>query len=65
MAEYGDQEAVKNHCLKELEKLLQEQSEEIAGLIIEPLVQGAAGIITHPHGFLKEVGQLCKSTISS
>lgn len=40
MTEYGDQEAVKNHCLKELEKLLQEQSEEIAGLIIEPLVQG-------------------------
>ncbi len=60
MTEYGDPEAVKNHCLKELEKLLLKQSEEIAGLIIEPLVQGAAGIITHPLGFLKEVGQLCK-----
>ncbi len=43
---------MKNHCLKELEKLLQKQSEEIAGFIIpEPLVQGAAGIITHPMAF--------------
>lgn len=41
MTEYGDQEAVKNYCIDELEKLLQDQAEEIAGLIIEPLVQGA------------------------
>ncbi|MFF2287778.1 adenosylmethionine--8-amino-7-oxononanoate transaminase [Peribacillus butanolivorans] len=60
MTEYGDQEAVKNYCIDELEKLLQDQAEEIAGLIIEPLVQGAAGIITHPPGFLKAVEQLCK-----
>ncbi|WP_340372265.1 adenosylmethionine--8-amino-7-oxononanoate transaminase [Peribacillus sp. FSL E2-0218] len=60
MTEYGDQEAVKNHCLNELEKLLQQQAAQIAGLIIEPLVQGAAGIITHPDGFLKEVEMLCK-----
>lgn len=60
MTEYGDHEAVKNHCLNELEKLLQQQAAQIAGLIIEPLVQGAAGIITHPDGFLKEVEMLCK-----
>ncbi|MCK1994809.1 adenosylmethionine--8-amino-7-oxononanoate transaminase [Peribacillus muralis] len=60
MTEYGEDEAVKNHCLNELEKLLQQQSAEIAGLIIEPLVQGAAGIVTHPDGFLKEVEKLCK-----
>ncbi|PJN87654.1 adenosylmethionine--8-amino-7-oxononanoate transaminase [Bacillus sp. mrc49] len=60
MTEYFDAEAVKNHCLNELEKLLQQQAAQIAGLIIEPLVQGAAGIITHPDGFLKEVEMLCK-----
>ena len=32
---------------------------EIAGCIIEPIVQGAAGMIVSPTGFLKKVRQLC------
>ncbi|TYR79424.1 adenosylmethionine--8-amino-7-oxononanoate transaminase [Priestia megaterium] len=61
MNHLGDEESVKAYCLQELEVLLQTQGNEIAGLIIEPLVQGAAGIITHPRGFLKEVEQLCRT----
>ncbi|MFD2617488.1 adenosylmethionine--8-amino-7-oxononanoate transaminase [Terrilactibacillus laevilacticus] len=60
MTEYGDAEAVKKYCLDELEKLLKERADEVAGLIIEPLVQGAAGMITQPFGFLKEVEKLCR-----
>ncbi|MGG0655915.1 adenosylmethionine--8-amino-7-oxononanoate transaminase [Rummeliibacillus pycnus] len=60
MSEDGDEEAVKNFCLQKLESLLQEKADEVAGLIMEPLVQGAAGIITHPEGFLKGVEKLCR-----
>ncbi|MFD3447250.1 adenosylmethionine--8-amino-7-oxononanoate transaminase [Microbacteriaceae bacterium 4G12] len=60
MTEFDNSEDVKNFCLQRLESLLQEKADEIAGIIIEPLVQGAAGIITHPVGFLKGVENLCR-----
>ena len=37
-------------CLGKLEELLARQGPEICGLVIEPLVQGAAGIVTAPPG---------------
>ena len=37
-----------------------ERSDEIAALIVEPLVQGAAGMIVHPQGFLKELEKICR-----
>jgi adenosylmethionine-8-amino-7-oxononanoate aminotransferase len=37
---------------------LKEHSGEIAAVIVEPLVQGAGGVIIHPEGFLKKVRQL-------
>ncbi|NRD79848.1 adenosylmethionine--8-amino-7-oxononanoate transaminase [Bacillus sp. BRMEA1] len=60
MTEYGTSHEVMEYCLQRLERLLQEKGDEMAGVIIEPLVQGAAGIITHPSGFLKGVERLCK-----
>ena len=39
--------------------LLQEHSGEVAAVIVEPLVQGAAGILTHPDGYLATVRALC------
>jgi adenosylmethionine-8-amino-7-oxononanoate aminotransferase len=60
MEEYGDEEEIVNYCLQQLENVLIEQHEEIAGMIVEPLVQGAAGIITHPKGFLKGIERLCR-----
>jgi len=47
------------HCLGELEKLMAHYAHECAAVVIEPLVQGAAGIIVHPPGFLKGVRELC------
>ncbi len=46
-------------CIENLRETLEKNHEKIAALIIEPLVQGAAGIITSPPGFLKEVRNLC------
>ena len=47
-------------CLKELREVFKSAHDEIAGLIVEPIVQGAAGIIVMPVGFLSEVERLCR-----
>ncbi|WP_246559456.1 adenosylmethionine--8-amino-7-oxononanoate transaminase [Citrifermentans pelophilum] len=55
----------KNHnhcqkeCLTELERLIATNADELAGLVIEPLVQGAGGMIVQPPGFLQRVRELC------
>jgi adenosylmethionine-8-amino-7-oxononanoate aminotransferase len=46
-------------CLAELERLMIDNAGEIAGLVIEPLVQGAGGMIVQPQGFLHRVRELC------
>ncbi|HEV3025531.1 MAG TPA: adenosylmethionine--8-amino-7-oxononanoate transaminase, partial [Pirellulales bacterium] len=48
------------HSLAALEKVLAEHHERIAALVIEPLVQAAAGIIVHPHGYLRGVRELTR-----
>jgi adenosylmethionine-8-amino-7-oxononanoate aminotransferase len=47
------------YCLTKMETVLKKHHKETAGLIIEPLVQGAAGMITSPPGYLKGVRRLC------
>jgi len=47
-------------CVAELEALLRERADELACLVVEPLIQGAAGMITMPRGFLAEVARLCR-----
>ena len=42
-----------------MERLLAEHEGEVAAVIMEPLVQGAAGMLTHPHGYLRAVRELC------
>ncbi len=46
-------------CLSDLEEVMSRHSHEVTALIIEPLVQGAAGIIVQPPGYLKKVRELC------
>jgi len=43
----------------DLERILSCHEEEIAALIVEPLVQGAAGMLVHPPGYLREARDLC------
>jgi len=50
---------VKTQCLACLERLLEQHHERLAAVCIEPIVQGAAGMIVHPPGFLRGVRELC------
>jgi adenosylmethionine-8-amino-7-oxononanoate aminotransferase len=43
----------------DLERILAEHGHEVAAVIMEPLVQGAAGILLHPSGYLRAVRELC------
>jgi len=43
----------------DLERVLATHEEELAALIVEPLVQGAAGMLVHPPGFLRAARELC------
>ncbi len=47
------------HCFDEVARLLANHHQRAAGFIIEPLVQGAAGILVHPPGYLAHVRRLC------
>ncbi|MBI2931627.1 MAG: adenosylmethionine--8-amino-7-oxononanoate transaminase, partial [Planctomycetes bacterium] len=47
------------HCLEELEGVLKAHAREVCGVIIEPLIQGAGGMIVQPRGFLRAIRDLC------
>ncbi len=46
--------------LAQLEAVLAERQDEIAAFILEPLIQGAAGMLFHPAGYLRGVRELTK-----
>ena len=46
-------------CIDALEDMMVHNAGSIAGLVIEPLIQGAGGMIVQPSGFLKRVRELC------
>jgi adenosylmethionine---8-amino-7-oxononanoate aminotransferase len=43
----------------DLARILDRHGEEVAAVIVEPLVQGAAGILVQPPGYLRAVRELC------
>jgi adenosylmethionine---8-amino-7-oxononanoate aminotransferase len=45
--------------LPHMERLLREHQGDVAAVIMEPLVQGAAGMLVHPDGYLRAVRDLC------
>ncbi|MDQ6734817.1 MAG: adenosylmethionine--8-amino-7-oxononanoate transaminase [Nitrospirota bacterium] len=46
-------------CIEPIERLLKARHRDLAGFIIEPLVQAAAGMITAPPGYLTRIRDLC------
>ncbi|MBA2253307.1 MAG: adenosylmethionine--8-amino-7-oxononanoate transaminase [Nitrospirales bacterium] len=46
-------------CIEPIEGLLKARHKDIAGFIIEPLIQAAAGMITAPPGYLTRIRELC------
>lgn len=57
----GEEQECCKHCLDELKQLLEERHNEIAAIIVEPMMQGAGGMINMPKGFLVGVQQLCQT----
>ncbi len=47
-------------CLEPLAKLLAERADRTAAVIFEPKVQGAAGIIVQPPGYMTRISALCR-----
>jgi len=54
-----DPETCGMRCLDALESLMVQHGATCAGLVIEPLLQGAGGMIVQPPGFLRRVRELC------
>jgi adenosylmethionine-8-amino-7-oxononanoate aminotransferase len=54
-----DSHRAKPGDIDDMARLLALREEEVAAVIIEPLVQGAAGMLTHPPGYLRAVRRLC------
>lgn len=46
-------------CFDRATELIKENHHRAAGFVIEPLVQGAAGILVHPPGYLQHIRTLC------
>lgn len=46
-------------CIDPIEQVLKNHHRELAGFIIEPLMQAAAGMIPQPAGYLQRIRELC------
>jgi len=46
-------------CAEEVEKVLALRHSEIAAVVVEPMVQAAAGMLTWPAGYLSRIRDLC------
>jgi len=46
-------------CAGEVERIFEQRPGRIAALVVEPLVQGADGMITQPPGYLRTLRQIC------
>jgi len=47
-------------CLDEVERLIGQHADELAAVIMEPLVQGAAGMLVYPPGYTRAVWEIAK-----
>lgn len=54
-------DSYQTHCDAELERVIAENHGRIAGFVVEPLVQGAAGILVHPSGWLRRIRELTET----
>ncbi|MCP4376486.1 MAG: aminotransferase class III-fold pyridoxal phosphate-dependent enzyme, partial [bacterium] len=44
--------------LAQIEEILARDAQEYCAIIVEPLIQGAGGMLTHPSGFLKSIREI-------
>lgn len=55
-----DPERAGKESLRIMEKILRENQEELAALVMEPLMQGAAGMIDQPAGYISRARELTR-----
>jgi adenosylmethionine-8-amino-7-oxononanoate aminotransferase len=53
-------ETAGQHYLSQFETALRQHADELAAVVIEPLMQAAAGMVQHPSGFLRGVRELTR-----
>jgi adenosylmethionine-8-amino-7-oxononanoate aminotransferase len=46
-------------CAEEAAETIRKNRDDLAAVVVEPLVQGAAGMIVHPDGFLTRIARAC------
>jgi len=52
--------AEREAALKEAQRMIEARHPEVAGLIMEPVIQGALGMQPYPSGFTRAVWELCR-----
>lgn len=53
------QQRAMDHALQAMQAKLESLAGRVAAVMVEPLVQGAAGMVVHPTGFLRALRQMC------
>ncbi len=56
----GSEAAYAAHCAAKVEKILKKDHAKICALIVEPLMQGAAGMLKQPKGYLAHLRRLTR-----
>jgi adenosylmethionine---8-amino-7-oxononanoate aminotransferase len=55
-----DRQSCSMACVTEFKKMVETHGDEICGVIIEPVMQGAGGMITQPEGFLPAIRRISR-----
>ena len=56
----GTEQECSRACLAEVASILERKGGRLACVVVEPLVQGAGGMVTMPEGFLGALADLCR-----
>jgi adenosylmethionine-8-amino-7-oxononanoate aminotransferase len=48
-------------CVEEVDRILAAHPGEVAGVVVEPMVQGAAGMVVAPGGYLKRLREITRA----
>lgn len=60
MEDQANADRVRDEAIESLDQKLTQLDGRVAAVVVEPIVQGAAGIIVQPPGYLRGVADLCK-----
>jgi adenosylmethionine-8-amino-7-oxononanoate transaminase len=56
----GGEKEYARFCADKIERMLKKYHREICALVVEPVMQGAAGMLLQPEGYLSQVAKLAK-----